>query len=379
MYEIRIVDVNEFKTSRDLWDGLVSKMNHPTIFSTWEWIYTWWENFGEAYKLLILFVYEGSEVKGILPLTSRKEIFRNRWLTGRILDYCGSIDVYPDHLDIIASKDDAKNCINAIFEFLSSKYKAWDVLQLSHLSEESNLISCSHRKEFHFDSKTNVATVAPFTPLLGSFEDYIKRFDHKQRYNIRRMKKKLYESHGIKYMSCDPLQNNDCLMTLFKLHEKRAKEKNIISTFKGPRIFNFHNALLGRTSKNGWPWLRSLGNEREIISVFYGFSLGGRLFNYQVAHDPVWEKYSPGTVLLYCVIEDAMNNGCKEFDFLRGNEKYKSTWANGRRNLITLSIINKTICGEITKSIGYTKEFLKRKLRKGINIVNVQEKSVHMI
>jgi hypothetical protein len=327
---------------------------------------------------LILFVYAGPEVKAILPLASRKEFFRNKWLTGRILDYCGSLEVFPDHLDIIASKDDAENCINAIFEFLSSKYRTWDVLHLSHATEESRLIYHINKNEFPFDSERNAATVAPFIPLSGSFEDYLKRFDHKQRYNIRRMKKKLYESHGIKYMSCDPPQNNECLITLFNLHEKRAKEKNIISTFKGPRIFNFHNALLGRTSKNGWPWLRSLGNEREIISVFYGFSLGGRLFNYQVAHDPVWEKYSPGTVLLYCVIEDAFNDGCKEFDFLRGNEKYKSTWANDRRNLITLSIFNKTICGKITKQTGYAKEFFKRKLRKGSKMGNEEEKLAHM-
>jgi len=268
MYEVRIIDVNEFKRSKDLWNDLVSKMCYPTIFSTWEWVCTWWEQFGEAYKLLILFIYEGSEVRGILPLTSRKGLFRNKWLTGRILDYCGSLEVYPDHLDIIASKEDAENCINAIFEFLSSKYKAWDVLHLSHVSEESSLTSCLKKKEFPFGSEINLATVAPFASLSGSFENYLKRFDHKQRYNIRRMKKKLYESHGIKYMSCDPTQNYGCLKTLFDLHEKRAREKNIISTFKGQQIFNFHNALLERTSENGWTWLRFLGNEKEIISLF---------------------------------------------------------------------------------------------------------------
>ena len=375
MYEVKIIGVTEFKESRDLWNNLALEMYHPTIFCTWEWVYTWWEHFGEAYKPLILFVYEGTEVKGILPLTSHKGLFRNKWMTGRILDYCGSLEIFPDHLDIIASKEDAEHCTNAIFEFLSSEYKAWDVLLLSHISEESSLISCLDKKEFPFDSERNVANVAPFTPLSGSFEDYIKKFDHKQRYNIRRMKKKLYESQSIEYMSCNPPQNNDCLKTLFNLHEKRAREKNIISTFKGARIFNFHNALLERTSENGWPWLRFLGNGKEIISVFYGFALNGYLFNYQVAHDPMWEKYSPGTVLLYCVIEDAFNNGCKEFDFLRGNEKYKSTWANSSRNLITLSIFNKTICGKITSQTRYVKESFKRILRmpKPNKIINNQE------
>ncbi|MGH9827222.1 MAG: GNAT family N-acetyltransferase, partial [Blastocatellia bacterium] len=49
--------------------------------------------------------------------------------------------------------------------------------------------------------------------------------------------------------------------------------------------------------------------------------------------------FSPGTVLTAFGIRAAIETGCKDYDFLRGNEEYKTRWATGSH-----------VVGEITLS-----------------------------
>ena len=68
MYKVKVATLKEFQESREIWNDFILKMNIPSIFCTWEWIYTWWEHFGKNYELLILFIYHGDRIKGIFPL-----------------------------------------------------------------------------------------------------------------------------------------------------------------------------------------------------------------------------------------------------------------------------------------------------------------------
>ena len=138
MYKVKAATIKEFQESREAWNRLGLLMSLPSIFCTWEWVYTWWEHFGRNYEPVILFVYKDTGLVGILPLAYQKT--RNGALIGRKLSYCGSMELYPDHLDIICSKEDAEQSLDAVFEFLRSEYKEWDVLNISLFSEESSLM-----------------------------------------------------------------------------------------------------------------------------------------------------------------------------------------------------------------------------------------------
>lgn len=364
MYRVKIAGIDEFRESKDAWNEFVLSMSIPSIFCTWEWVYTWWEHFGGEYEPVVLFVYDGAELKGILPLASHKNGSKGGLLSGRKLSYCASTDLYPDHLDVICHPEDANGCLSALFNFLSSEYTDWDVLHVSNLSEGSGLTSYLNGREPGLDAEIRQSSVAPYVGLSGSFEEYIKTFDSKQRNNIKRRQKKLYEQHGFGYSSCDPSKTTEGLKTLFELHESRAKRKNIVSTFKGTRLFEFHKGLLHRTGENGWTWLRFIRKEEEIISAFYGFALGGHLFGYQMGIDPDWEQYGPGSVLIYEIIREAFSRGYKEYDLLRGNEGYKRDWTRNHRVLFSVDIYNKTVRGSLSKTVSLSKNLLKRNLKK---------------
>jgi CelD/BcsL family acetyltransferase involved in cellulose biosynthesis len=362
MYKVKIATIKEFQESRDAWNKLALAMSFPSIFCTWEWIYTWWEHFGRDYEPVILFVYKDAELVGILPLAYHKTL--NGALFSRKLSYCGSMELYPDHLDIICSKEDAEQCLDAVFEFLRSEYKEWDMLNISLFSEGSNLFDYLSRKDFYFDSEIKQISVAPYITLSGSFDEFSRTLSGNLRKNIRASKRKLLEQYDIKYILCDPLQSHYGLKTLFTLHEQRAKRKNILSTFNVEHIVNFHNSLVQRISKNGWLWLGYLRNEEKVIAASYCFAFGGHIFSYQKGIDTEWERYSSGTIINYETIKEAFSKNYKEFDFLRGNEEHKRQWTKQCRALFSVNIYNKTVYGNISRRINYTKDLLKRNLKK---------------
>ena len=59
MYTVKIATLKQFQESKEIWNRLASEMVFPSIFCTWEWVYTWWEHFGESYEPVIFFVCEG--------------------------------------------------------------------------------------------------------------------------------------------------------------------------------------------------------------------------------------------------------------------------------------------------------------------------------
>ncbi len=53
----------------------------------------------------------------------------------------------------------------------------------------------------------------------------------------------------------------------------------------------------------------------------------GTYGSYLVGYDPAYARFSPGKALLASGIEDAIAGGYREFDFMRGGEGYKSSYA----------------------------------------------------
>jgi hypothetical protein len=56
------------------------------------------------------------------------------------------------------------------------------------------------------------------------------------------------------------------------------------------------------------------------------FRFGKKLWDYSTAYDHAFADLSPGTLLLCAAIDYGYENGCNEFDFLRGMDEYKQRW-----------------------------------------------------
>ncbi len=350
MLTIRLADSDHFQDSRNEWTRLVLSMRMPSIFCTWEWIDSWRRSFGAAYKLLFLYIYEKNELIGILPFALKLMKIEDGVVPGRAITFCGSNELHPDHMDIIAAEVKAGLCAKAALDYLFSDLRSWDVMHLSHLSENSVLLDYIRANSDAYSTGIQQVSIAPFIPtnqFAFEFEKYLMSLSRNKRHDLRRRNKKLTIEEGIRYETDDPFANPDCISTLFALHKRRADSKMIETTFQGKQLQEFHEDIARSFHQNGWLAMRVLKKENRTVASLYCFTFAGKVFAYQCGIEPAWEPKGVGSVVIFNLLEESFRTRLMEFDFLRGGEDYKGTWTNHSRNQYTVNIFNSSMAGRI--------------------------------
>ena len=361
---VHLATEEEFAQSRVAWNRLVSAMRFPSPFCTWEWIYTWREQFGAGHDLVLLFISQGDELRGILPLFGRRVPAVSQWLRGATLEYCGATEVYPDHLDIICAPEDVTACIEATFGFLAAQIPGWSLARLTMLAEDSDLLRILGFPDGQRQVMIRQASVAPYLALTGSFEEYLVSLPKKDRYKIKSPRKKMLEEGKLRYAAFEPAEFETALRLLFDLHAKRADAKGITSTFGRSAIFEFHRALLRRLPTEDVIF-RCLRDESGVVAVLYGFRCGNRIFFYQLGYNPEWSAASPGVVIISEAIREAFATGAVEFNFLQGDEPYKRTFTRNARALFDCHVYSTTFSGRLARGTFALRERLKTVVRGG--------------
>jgi len=75
----------------------------------------------------------------------------------------------------------------------------------------------------------------------------------------------------------------------------------------------------------------------DVASVFQ-FRTDGALLLYNSGYDPAHREASPGLVLIARSIGQAVDEGCAEYDFLRGTERYKNDLGGVDRLVYRLTV-----------------------------------------
>ena len=241
-----------------------------------------------------------------------QRIFRakNGFLNARVVCFCGSMELYPDHLEIICSSENSKNAnvyINKMIEFFKNDYTQWDILHLRFLAGDGHLSSWLISAPEKQKTKLLHRSIAPYISLKGNINinDFLQRYHHQKRYNLKKGTRILFKTKNIvmkRIETIDELKNG--LEDLFSLHTARAHEKGIISTFKGEVIIEFHRVLSKKFLEKGWLRLYFLMNGAKAISAVYGFIFGKKFYYYKTGLDPEWQKYGAGKILILKIIED---------------------------------------------------------------------------
>jgi CelD/BcsL family acetyltransferase involved in cellulose biosynthesis len=140
----------------------------------------------------------------------------------------------------------------------------------------------------------------------------------------------------------------------------RWKQKGPGGCFQNERFLAFHKEIAGIFSKRGWVHLDFLTLNREKVAGIYGYTYNGKYYYYLPGLNPnICPETSPGRLLLFQCVCQAIRNGDGQFDLLRGAADYKLAWANGLRRSITMRHYNKTIRAAASKLMDSAKGVVK--------------------
>jgi CelD/BcsL family acetyltransferase involved in cellulose biosynthesis len=331
----RISDPVRLPPLAALWDDLIDERSPGAVFRSGAWLLPWWSCFAPGKELSIYTAYAGSHLIGVLPA------YRvDTPLGGRQLRLIGDGSVGSDYLGVIARPADLEVASAAIARAVVAQER--DVA-IDGLADDDPLVSA-----LEVAARTTGAGFSqtaylpcPFISISGAgdFAAWLARLPKGTGAQLRRRRRWLERQPGFRI---DVLTGErelcEALATLWRLHRARwLRQGGGVITCAA--VKQFHDESARALARRGWARLYLLQVEGEPRAALYGFGRGGRFAFYQSGSDPAWRQRSVGRVVLGAAIEDAFGRGLEEFDFLRGDEAYKSLFASSHRQLLRTRVV----------------------------------------
>lgn len=335
------------KNLKDIWNKVLWKSKDDNVFSTWEWLSSWWRYFGEGRKPRILLAKEKKEIIAIAPLMSS-----NYSLLGfsslRKIEFIGS--PASDYNVFILTKNKPEY-LKLFFNYLINR-SDWDIIELRDIPETAISAKLLQRTVMHLPhrlkNEITVCDVCPYISLPTSFETFMKTLSKNRRWRLRRNMRKLKEKYKVEFKCYDEIGSVKQAMRMFiQLHQKRWKSKNMPGAFASPSFTSFHLELAEHFAEKGWLGLYFLTVDDQPISVQYVFEYNKKMYQYLTGFHPGYPEYSVGHLMLMCVIENCIQKGLREYDMMRGGEPYKTRWGAKNRKNLQIRFINKSFRGRI--------------------------------
>jgi CelD/BcsL family acetyltransferase involved in cellulose biosynthesis len=338
---MRIEEVNnydDFLALKDRWNDVLRRCNH-SVFSTWEWLSTWWKHFGKERKLRVLVAQEKDEILGIAPLMLSEYNFRHLGKLRKV-EFIGSQNSdYNDFILIKGHEEYLKHFLNRLIEFSD-----WGLLELNDINEESTsanvlqAMSNSHKPKL----KLNVSSLCPYIGLPTSVEVFKNGLSRNMRKNLRKRMQKLQGQYKVEFKTQrDFGSTGEAMEIFFELHKRRWESKGMSGSFASNYLCDFHLDLARIFDEKNWLALYFLTVNNEPAAAVYSFDYNLKKYGYLTGFDPDFGQYGVGNILKLYVIEECIRRGFKEYDLTRGIEDYKMDWATGVRKNFVVRMANK--------------------------------------
>lgn len=316
---------NGFAALASEWNALVQRTRFDNFFSTYEWQTTWWEFLGQGDLWILAFRRADNDaLVGIAPLYV---VLREEGANAgkREVHFVGCIEV-SDYLDLIVEPGWEEAVYRSLLDWLDGPTApAWDILDLCNLPEES----LTHRllpamtAQLGWEAQVFQEDTAPQFVLPLHYEDYLQeQVDKKQRHEIRRKQRRAEREAQVQFIMVDQRHALEAEVDDFVALQRASRADK--ADFMTPAMRRFFLGVARRMLDADRLRLFFLTIDGEKAATLYAFEYGRRFWLYNSGYDPdAHAQLSPGWVLLAYAIQYAIAAGCREFDFMQGDEEYK--------------------------------------------------------
>ncbi len=314
---------NIFEQLAPEWNALLRNSRADTPFLTLEWQRTWWDCLCEG-ELQLLTVRDDGALLGIAPLFVVSQ-FDEAGRPQRVLRLIGSVDA-SDYLDLIAVRGHERGVFSALLDALG-QLDTWDAIDLWNVPEASptrallpELVQAHGWKLL--DEKQ---VVCPITRLPARFEDYVQSLDKKERHELRRKLRRGEATEGLSwYAITGQDQTHDLDEAAEAFITLMIKSRPDKSDFMTDRMRRFFRQMIRAAHDGGFLHLTFLEVNGVKAATYLSFDYNRKrmVFNSGLETEG-FQSLSAGIVLMARMIEEAIDRGYGEIDFLRGDEKYK--------------------------------------------------------
>lgn len=353
MPEIKVQRLTErdFSFMREQWADCLSRSASDPLFSSWPWLFTWWENWSRRLNIELVLIGafdSNNRLVGIGPFflhryvmnfglrVKRLHLLGNAWRIGPT--------VRTEYTSIIADREVEDQVVKAIFHFL--KGEKWDEVIFSDI--EAHRLNTLNALASPISKSAGLLTRAVDYGVCintgQNWDAWLRCLGRNTRLKLFNRRRYLRErgSLGIKNFDVET-----GALAFFDLLNRYHRERWGTPAFDQAAI-EFHLRLRLRLEQGQQVIYRALTYNDEVVSILYDIQSGSRIYNLQSGYRQSFDsKVSLGTLHLGFAIEEAFAaEDVNAYDLLAGSGKntfYKEHFRGERIEFNTAQFVRSPI------------------------------------
>jgi CelD/BcsL family acetyltransferase involved in cellulose biosynthesis len=176
---------------------------------------------------------------------------------------------------------------------------------------------------------------------LDNEKEFLAGLGANTRYQLRRSDRAYAAAGPLQVDRANTLAQAEAFLdALAALHQATWTARGKPGAFANPAFMRFHRALLARALPRGEAALLRVAAGETIVGYLYNFCHRGRVLAYQSGFDyaTAGAHQKPGLTCHHAAIEFFRREGAQAYDFLAGDDRYKTSFANATTDLYWLDV-----------------------------------------
>jgi CelD/BcsL family acetyltransferase involved in cellulose biosynthesis len=303
---------------RDRWQELLARSPGSTVFQDYDWLRSWWLSCREeGDELAVMAAFAGERLVGVAPLCVRTARGEAVFVGDSHSDY----QLFPHDT---AHDGVLERLVDEIYRWSAGR---WRVL-LREIPETDQLAALLlERSQRPFERcVAQERTACPRVDIAGEpgvIDRLLRKSSLKRHAAALRKLGNVAVSH-----ITDAAEASRHLDAFFEQHVRRWSVTPFPSLFLRQRNRRFYRELVEQSMLGGKAILTAVELNGRPVAYHFGLVSGTEFVWYKPSFDITLWKESPGETLLMELLAKARDDGRTVFDFTRGDEGFKSRFAN---------------------------------------------------
>lgn len=324
-----ITNPEELASLRSEWDSIAS----ASPFFSHAWLTNWFRFLGDENELAVLVGRDkNNNVMGIAPWC-----IEQAGPLVRKLRFLGSGIACSDYLELICPANQHRSFAEAAIDWLVDNIGnrqtlgRIDVIEMEGINPDSaesqyvaELLGAHGLKSHRVELEGGWEVTLPAT-----WDELNSRFSKSMRRKTKKAVKRLADEKT-QVLSTDRVPFDQLWSTFCDLHQQRRKMLGQDGCFADPKFEEFLKSATFELIHRSQAELVVIHFENKPLASMLLLNNQDTVYMYQSGMDAQRLSLEAGYQMAYCAIVRSIEKGFQKFDFLRGDEPYKSRWDTRR-------------------------------------------------
>ena len=329
------------------WNRLSDTEASPNVFMTCDWFRAWNQCLSREdprRRPHVLVLRQNERVMGLSPF-----ILRTCSRFGFAVRKIEFVASQGDYHDFVLGGD-PQGQIGAVARFLAQTSDEWDLVELTDLREAGGQIPRIESALSRAHLSYRILPEQKGCPYVTLEADPSTPMNNLSGHVRRTLRKRIERASalGLRVRIIENPQQEPGLVDEMIGLERGKIDAGGPFIGKYPEVFR---SLFDGLGPRGWLYVALLEREDRPVAFQLGFRCGHKLWDYSKSYDRSCSRFAPGTILVQALLAHGASRGYDEYDFLRGEEPYKTVWSTGCHRSYRLLIWNRRWVSRVRKFI----------------------------